>query len=454
MDSSRTRSFIMLNKIQWRCKGYNRSTIHFRRQGQISPRCREFKFRFKLLIFLLLRWPPFRRINILLQTLPTLPSSCHWSRQCCARLGFLLGMRLATVSHTKRQLQYKLENALSIEVDFQETFLSLQTTAVLDANMAPATLKREHSGAENHTTVFRDGWNSVSLSCHFWRLTAHWNDAGCLGFAKAGWLFDVEESKLANCWCRSTIRSASGVPFNSWNFWKNKGTNNLTNVTDMHDFISGFRWCKSQRWMAVNHNQPLNCSHSRQDAHMRPVVNKILCYGFLQAGYEIMFTHFFARWENDISIFLIPWGDDGKGQQCLPFGPGPFRIRQGQHQQRSFSRHSCANVPVQFLRFIRIYRIWSTQRWCVNLHKSHRFSWNEMKSCHVVKGRRRDSDAREAGYLQMHCQRESSSLIGTLEYIENMNMTSMTMTMFWIVFGGLVCASQFEPNLNLHASSH
>lgn len=130
----------------------------------------------------------------------------------------------------------------------------------------------------------------------------------------------------------------------------------------------------------------------------------------------------------------MPRGDDGKGQQCLPFGPGPFRIRQGQHQQRSFSRHSCANVLVQFLRFIRIYRIWSTQRWCVNLHKSHRFSWNEMKSCHVVKGRRRDSDAREAGYLQMHCQRESSSLIGTLEYIENMNMTSMTMTMFWIIF--------------------
>ena len=154
MDMSRTRSFIMLNKILCRCKGCNRSTIHCRSQGQISPRCREFKFRFKLLIFLLLQWPPFRRINILLQTLPTLPSSCHWSRQCCARLGFLLGMRLATVSHTKRKLQCKLEKALSIKVDFQETFLSLQTTAILDVYMAPATLKREHRGAENHTTVF------------------------------------------------------------------------------------------------------------------------------------------------------------------------------------------------------------------------------------------------------------------------------------------------------------
>lgn len=102
MDMSRTRSFIMLNKILCRCKEYNPSTIHFRRQGQISPQCREFKFRFKLLIFSLLQWPPFRRINILLQTLPTPPSSCHWSRQCCARLGFLLGMRLATVSHRKK----------------------------------------------------------------------------------------------------------------------------------------------------------------------------------------------------------------------------------------------------------------------------------------------------------------------------------------------------------------
>eukprot|EP00434_Breviolum_minutum_P025437 symbB.v1.2.022475.t1/scaffold1996.1/size93170/10 len=32
--------------------------------------------------------------------------------------------------------------------------------------------------------------------------------------------------------------------------------------------------------------QPLNCSHGRQDAHMRPVVNKILCYGFLQETME------------------------------------------------------------------------------------------------------------------------------------------------------------------------
>lgn len=226
-------------------------------------------------------------------------------------------------------------------------------------------------------------------------------------------------------------------------FGKIKGP--ITNVTDMHDFISGFRWCKS-----TSHSTAVMAARMRTCGRWSI---KFCAMGFFRQAMRLcsLTSPHVLRLGK---MILMPWGDDGKGQQCLPFGPGPFRIRQGQHQQRSFSRHSCANVLVQFLRFIRIYRIWSTQRWCVNLHKSHRFSWNEMKSCHVVKGRRRDSDAREAGYLQMHCQRESSSLIGTLEYIENMNMTSMTMTMFWIIFGKLVCASQFEPNLNLHASSH
>ena len=124
-----------------------------------------------------------------------------------------------------------------------------------------------------------------------------------------------------------------------------------------------------------------------------------------------------------------------------------------EYAKASISKDHFHGTHVQFLRFIRIYRIWSTQRWCVNLHKSHRFSWNEMKSGHVVKGRRRDSDAREAGYLQMHCQRESSSLIGTLEYREyEYDLYEYDNVLNY--FGKLVCASQFEPNLNLHASSH
>ena len=123
MDSSRTRSFIMLNKILCRCKGCNPSTIHFRRQGQISPLSCSFACCFdghhfagsisSSRLFLLSRAPVIDQGNAV------------------QGLDFCWACGLQQY-YPKRKLQYKLENALSIEVDSQETFLSLQTTAILE----------------------------------------------------------------------------------------------------------------------------------------------------------------------------------------------------------------------------------------------------------------------------------------------------------------------------------
>lgn len=241
-------------------------------------------------------------------------------------------------------------------------------------------------------------------------------------------------------------------------FGKIKGP--IPNVTDMHDFISGFRWCKSQRWMEINHNQPLNCSHGRQDAHMRPVVNKILCYGFLQAGNETVFTHFFARiatWEHDISIFASFWCQEETMEKA----------NNAYHLGLDLSEYAKASISKDHFHGPHVPTARAVSQVHSNLsHLIHTNMMCEFTQVTPIQLKRNEEWSRGQRPPQRQwCARSrlfANALSTRVEqpyryigiYIENMNMTSMTMTMFWIIFGKLVCASQFEPNLNLHTSSH